>query len=58
MWRKSGEFTYTRRTVTKDGRKPVREAEVILRSGKTEKVLSQSWPDAMVNELFSSEERK
>jgi len=58
VWRKSGEFTYTRRTVTKDGRKPVREAEVILRSGKTEKVLSQSWPDAMVNELFSSEERK
>jgi hypothetical protein len=58
VWRKSGEFTYTRRTVTKDGGKPVREAEVILRSGKTEKVLSQSWPDAMVNELFSSEERK
>ena len=55
-WRTAGEFTYTRRLPSKDGRKPARAAEVMLRRGDKETVLSRGWPDAMVNELFS--ERK
>ena len=58
VWRKDGEFTYTRRTETKDGKKPARAAEVVLGTADKdgnykEKVLSQSWPDAMVNALLS-----
>lgn len=53
VWRSDGEFTYTRRTPEKDGKKPARAVEVVLRRGEKEKVLSTSWPDAMVNELFS-----
>lgn len=53
VWRKDGEFSYTRRTVMKDGQTPVRKTEVVLRRAGKEKVLSETWPDAMVNELFS-----
>jgi len=57
-WRKDGEFTYTRRTELKDGKKPARAVEVVLATADKEgnykeKVLSQSWPDAMVNALRS-----
>ena len=58
VWRSDGEFTYTRRTPEKEGKKPARAAEVVLGTEEKdghykEKVLSQTWPDAMVNELFS-----
>lgn len=54
-WRRDGEFTYTRRTPAKDGEKPARAVEVVLRNGAKETVLSQSWPDEMVNSLFSEQ---
>jgi hypothetical protein len=58
VWRKDGEFTYTRRAEAKDGKKSARGVEVVLatadKDGNYEqKVLSQSWPDAMVNALNS-----
>lgn len=53
VWRKDGAFTYTRRTPEKDGKKPARSAEVVVRRGDKETVLSQTWPDDMVNALFS-----
>jgi len=52
-WRIDGEFSYTRRTRQESGEKAVRAVEIVLRSGGNEKVLSQTWPDAMVNHLFS-----
>jgi hypothetical protein len=44
-WRKAGEFTYVKRTEPKAGAAAERKAEVVLRQGKNETVLSQSWPD-------------
>jgi hypothetical protein len=51
VWRKDGEFSYTRRAAKKDGQTPVRKAEVMLRSGGKDKRLSETWPDPMVNQL-------
>ena len=51
VWRKDGEFSYTRRAAKKDGQAPARKAEVVLRSGGKERVLSEGWPDQMVNHL-------
>jgi len=51
VWRKDGEFSYTRRTAKKDGQAPARKAEVVLRSQGKAKVLSAEWPDQMVNRL-------
>lgn len=51
VWRKDGEFSYTRRTAKKDGQVPARKAEVVLRSGGKDKLLSAGWPDQMVNQL-------
>ncbi|MFI5336793.1 MAG: hypothetical protein ACHQ5A_08415 [Opitutales bacterium] len=53
VWRQDGEFSYTRRTTRKDDKVPVRQAEVVLHTAAGEKVLSASWPDAMVNHLVS-----
>ncbi len=58
VWRKDGEFTYARRTEAKDGKKPARSVEVVLATADKdgnykERVLSSSWPDEMVNKLFS-----
>lgn len=53
VWRKDGAFSYTRRMPWKDGKKPTRPAEVVVRRGDKETVLSQTWPDEMVNALFS-----
>jgi hypothetical protein len=58
VWRKAGEFTYTRRTGAKDGKKPARAVEVVLGTEEKdghykETVLSQTWPDAMLNALVS-----
>jgi hypothetical protein len=51
VWRKDGEFSYTRLTAKKDGPAPARKAEIILRSGDKEKVLSADWPDKLVKHL-------
>jgi hypothetical protein len=53
MWRTDGAFTYTRRNPWKDGQKPARTVEVVVRQNGREQVLSESWPDALVNKLFS-----
>lgn len=53
VWRKDGEFSYTRRVAKQDGQTPPRKAEVMLRSGEKDRRLSESWPDAMVNQLAS-----
>ena len=53
VWRVAGEFTYTRRTPVKDGTKPSRAAEIVLRRGDQEKVLSQTWSAEIVNTLLS-----
>lgn len=55
VWRKDGEFSYTRRAVKKDGQKPARKAEVVLRRGDKEQILSTNWPDQMVNYLVGGE---
>jgi hypothetical protein len=51
VWRKDGEFSYTRRVAKKDGQAPARKAEIMLRSGGKDKRLSETWPDQMVNQL-------
>lgn len=53
VWRNDGSFTYTRRTAAKDGQKPTRAAEIVLRRDREEKVLSATWPDEVVNALVS-----
>lgn len=53
VWRRDGSFTYTRRTAAKHGQKPARAAEVVLRRGQDEQVLSATWPDTVVNALVS-----
>jgi hypothetical protein len=53
VWRKDGEFSYTRRTAKKDGPTPTRKAEVMLRSGGKDRLLSGSWPDQLVNQLVA-----
>jgi hypothetical protein len=51
VWRKAGEFSYTRRMPRKDGQAPARKAEVMLRSSGKDRLLSESWPADMVNRL-------
>lgn len=50
LWRAPGEFSYTRRGADKAA---IRKAEVVLRQAGKDRVLSRSWPDALVNHLFS-----
>ncbi|MBX3735711.1 MAG: hypothetical protein KF715_03395 [Candidatus Didemnitutus sp.] len=50
VWRGAGEFSYTRRVAD---RAAVRKAEIVLRAADKDRVLSASWPDEMVNRLFS-----
>lgn len=51
VWRKDGAYTFTRRVAAKNGQAPARKAEIILRAADYEKVLSQGWPDRLVNDL-------
>ncbi len=46
VWRTKGEFTYVKRMAERDGVKPKRPAEIVLRQDEKEVVLSESWPDA------------
>ena len=63
VWRNSEEITFARRNPAVDGKQPVRKAEIVLRKvvmgkGDQEKVLSQSWPDAMLESVFSGSDKK
>jgi len=58
VWRTDGEFSYTRRTKEKDGQKPARTAEIVLRRGdKDVTVLSASWPDDLVKHLVGGKQK-
>lgn len=50
VWRAAGEFSYTRRATDKAA---MRKAEIVLRTGGKDRVLSAGWPDDLVNHLFS-----
>jgi hypothetical protein len=53
VWRADGTLTYTRRAKAVEGKEPARPAEVVVRRGDKEAVLSATWPDELVNKLFS-----
>jgi len=57
VWRHDGTITYTRRAEVKDGKRPARAVEVVVRRGTKEQVLSASWPDDLVNKLFSEDSK-
>lgn len=62
VWRNSEEITYARRNPLIDGKKPARKAEIILRKavpgqGDQEKVLSRSWPDAMLESVYTGSDK-
>lgn len=54
VWRRAGEFSYVRRTEPKDGKEPARPAEVVLREGDKEIVLSESWPGETLAKVASN----
>jgi hypothetical protein len=63
VWRAPGEITYARRNPGENGKPPSRKAEIVLRQlvsekGDQEKVLSQSWSDEMLTDVFSPSENK
>jgi len=58
VWRKDGEITYAKRNPMTDGKKPDRGAEVVLRKGDEVKVLSQSWSDDMLEQVFPHSDKK
>ncbi|HTZ22014.1 MAG TPA: hypothetical protein VMC06_14105 [Opitutaceae bacterium] len=58
VWRQDGEITYARRNPTADGKKPERKAEIVLRQGDKEKVLSQGWSDDMLEQVFPGSDKK
>lgn len=51
-WRADDEFFYAKRLSEKDGKKPARPVEAVLRNGDKEKVLSTAWSDEMMHRLF------
>jgi hypothetical protein len=57
VWRGAGEISYTRRIEANDGKDPVRPVEIVLRKGETQKTLSTSWPDALLNELYTAKQK-
>src|SRR5581483_5458692 len=50
-WRRSGEFTYVKRGAADKGQKTSRPAEIVLRRGDKETVLSQSWSDVILESV-------
>jgi tricorn protease-like protein len=58
VWRKDGEITYAKRNPEADGKKPDRKAEIVLRKGDEVKVLSQSWSDDMLEQIFPHSDKK
>ena len=58
VWRKDGEITYAKRNPTADGKRPDRKAEIVLRKGDQEQVLSQGWSSDMLEQVFPSSDKK
>jgi len=58
VWRKDGEITYAKRNPEAGGKKPDRKAEIALRKGDAEKVLSQSWSQEMLEQVFPGSDKK
>jgi hypothetical protein len=58
VWRKDGEIAYAKRNPTAEGKRPERKAEIVLRQGDKEKVLSQSWSDDMLEQVFPGSDKK
>jgi hypothetical protein len=58
VWRKDGEITYAKRNPSADGKRPDRKAEIVLRKGDQVKVLSQSWSDDMLEQVFPGSDKK
>ena len=58
VWRKDGEITYAKRNPMADGKRPDRKAEIVLRKGDQEKVLSQGWSDDMLEQVFPGSDKK
>lgn len=59
VWRPSGEITYAKRNPSAaDGKNPDRKAEIVLRQGAKEKILSQSWSDQMLEAVFPGSDNK
>ncbi len=58
VWRRDGEITYAKRNPETDGKKPERKAEIVLRKGDQEKVLSQSWSSTMLEQVFPGSDKK
>lgn len=57
VWRTADEFSYAKRIKPKDGEKPTRPAEIVLRRADKETVLSAKWPSELVADV-ASEDRK
>jgi hypothetical protein len=53
-WRSADELTYAKRNPRIEGKQPERKAEVVLRKGSEETVLSQSWSNEMLGKVFTA----
>jgi hypothetical protein len=58
VWRKDGEITYAKRNPEADGKRPDRKAEIVLRKGDKESVLSQSWSSDLLEQVFPGSDKK
>ncbi|MBI4623398.1 MAG: hypothetical protein HY736_09315, partial [Verrucomicrobia bacterium] len=52
VWRRSGEFSYLKKAASAAGNDSARPVELVLRRGKTESILSGSWPDETLRRLI------
>jgi hypothetical protein len=58
VWRSAGEITYARRnSPDKDGKMPDHKADIVLRKGDAEKILSQGWSDRMIKLVFPGSDK-
>lgn len=55
QWRTATEFSFMRAAPSKDGVTPARRGEVILHDGDRPRVLSEEWPEALLNGWFASD---
>lgn len=56
-WRRPGELCYVRRTSEKQGAKSGRPAEIVLREGDKDVVLSREWPAELLDGVASQSRR-
>jgi hypothetical protein len=54
VWRATGELTYAKRNARVNDAVPVRKAEIVLKKGDRETVLSRNWPDAILQQVFDA----